>query len=207
MRKYYIVVLLTLLFVFATGAVKAKESVPPAQELILTTTDTILKRLKSEQEVLIQNPGKIYDLVDEMVLPHFDFDRISRWVLGRYWKKANATQRAGFSVEFKQLLVRTYAKALLEYTDQKVVFLPYEHAADAKDVTVKSEIDQPGGFAIPIHYSLHFKNNVWKVYDVEIDGVSLVANYRTSFAREIRKNGLNKLIVKLADRNVRAASE
>jgi phospholipid transport system substrate-binding protein len=122
-------------------------------------------------------------------------------VLGKHWRKAKADQRVAFTNEFKSLLVRTYSNALLEYADQTIKYLPFRDSQDAGDVTVRSEIEQPGGFPVPINYRLYLKAGEWKVYDVYIDDISLIANYRSSFSREIRKIGIDKLIQKLADKN------
>lgn len=171
------------------------------QELVQQTADRMLDKLRSERQVIDQQPGRIYELVNEIVLPHFDFDRMSSWVLGKYWRTATPEQRKRFTGEFRTLLVRTYAKSLLAYTDNKISYLPMRNSPDQTDVKVRTEVDQPGGFPIPIDYSLYLKDDTWKVYDVTIDGVSLVTNYRTTFSSQIRQDGMDKLITSLADRN------
>ena len=111
-------------------------------------------------------------------------------------------QQARFTDEFRTLLVRTYAKALLEYTDQKLVYLPFNAGEGDTKVTVKTEIEQPGGYNIPLYYSMYLnETGEWKVYDISVDGVSLVTNYRTSFASEIRQGGIEKLLERLAEMN------
>jgi phospholipid transport system substrate-binding protein len=127
---------------------------------------------------------------------------MSIWVLGKNWRKADGAQQKQFTNEFRTLLVRTYAKALLEYTDQKMRYLPLHAAEGAKRVTVKTEIEQAGGPSIPLHYSIYLnKEGAWKVYDIKVDGVSLVSNYRSSFATEVRNGGIPKLLEKLAKMN------
>jgi phospholipid transport system substrate-binding protein len=177
------------------------------QTLVEETANLMLSKLKEEKDVIAAQPNRIYELVDQIVIPHFDFEYMSQLVLAKYWRRATPKQRQAFTEEFKQLLVRTYATSLNEYTDQKLTYLPYRESSNREEALVKSEVDQPGGFPIPINYRLHEKGGEWKVFDVVIDGVSLVTNYRTSFANEIRSGDLDSLIKTLADRNKEAMTE
>ena len=170
------------------------------QALVEQTSGLMLAKLKEEQQVIEAEPGRLYELVNEIVLPHFDFEYMSQLVLAKYWRRASAEQRAAFVVEFRTLLVRTYATSLKQYVDQEIVFLPSRAQRD-DEATVKTEVEQPGGFPIPIDYHLHTKNDAWKVFDVVIDDVSLVTNYRSSFAKEIRQGGIDSLVETLAERN------
>jgi phospholipid transport system substrate-binding protein len=176
-------------------------AVQSPQALVEQTANQMLNKLRAERKVIDEHPGRIYELVNEIVLPHFDFERMSTWVLGKYWRRATPEQRKAFIEQFRTLLVRTYAKSLSSYTDNKLTYLPFRGGPSQTDVTVRTEVDQPGGFPIPIDYSLYLKGGEWKVYDVTIDGVSLVTNYRTTFANQIRQDGLDKLIASLASRN------
>ncbi|HHI92767.1 MAG TPA: ABC transporter substrate-binding protein [Gammaproteobacteria bacterium] len=171
------------------------------QVLVKETTDKITSVLRAEQNKIKADPNRLLDIVDAIVAPHFDFERMSSWVLGKYWRKAKPEEKARFAQEFRTLLVRTYAKALNDNYDKQIDMLPSRKRKDGKQVTVRTEIQQSGGFPIPISYKMHIKDGVWKVFDVSVDGISLVANYRSSFAKEIRKDGLEKLIARLADRN------
>jgi phospholipid transport system substrate-binding protein len=171
------------------------------QDMVQQTAEQMLNKLRAERQIIDEHPGRIYDLVDQIVLPHFDFERMSSWVLGKYWRTATPKQRQEFTEQFRTLLVRTYAKSLSSYTDNKITYLPFRSSPDQTDVKVRTEVDQPGGFPIPIDYDLHLQDDVWKVFDVTIDGVSLVTNYRTTFANQIRQDGIDKLITSLADRN------
>ena len=172
-----------------------------ADKLIKSTSEQVLKALVDEKDQLKKDPAHVYKLVDKIILPHLDFEKMAKLALGKNWRKANATQRKSFTAAFRTLLVRTYSKSLSEYTDQKIIYLPFRMKAGATKVTVKTEIDQKSGFPIPIDYSLFIKGNEWKVYDIKIDGLSLVTNYRGSFAKEIRAKGLAALIKKLQDKN------
>lgn len=201
--KWVIGVLFGLLTLTAVAA-----PVEPAspRDMVIDTSQKMIAALKKDKGLLKQNPQRIYDLVSEIVLPHFDFTTMSKWVLGKNWRTLSPEQQQRFTTEFRTLLVRTYAVSLAEYQDQKLNYLPLQAASGADDVTVRTEVLRGGGPAIPINYSMHNTANGWKVYDVIIDGVSLVVNYRTSFATQIREGGVDKLIEQLAARNQRTGT-
>jgi len=171
------------------------------RDLVIDTSERMLAAIKSERDLIRRNPEHVYELVRDIVLPHFDFETMSRWVLGKYWRSATPDQQQRFSEEFRTLLVRTYAVSLAQYEDQTITYEPLQAAPDATDVTVRTDIERHGSTPIPIAYSMHRKNGEWSVYDVTIDGVSLVTNYRSTFATEIRQGGLDALIERLAERN------
>ena len=171
------------------------------EQLIRETSNQVLAELTANSETYQSDPQRIYRLVDEVVLPHFDFAAMTDLALGRHKDKVSAEQKPAIVNEFRALLVRTYSSALLEYTDQELVYLPMEGSEADGKVTVRTEIEQAGGFPIPIHYSLRLGDDGWKVFDISVDEVSLVTNYRSSFARAIKKNGVDGLIQTLKDRN------
>lgn len=172
---------------------------PPDQQ-VRATTEEILRLLKANRELYQRDRGALYAMVDKEVLPHFDFQRMSQWVLGRYWRTATPEQRERFVKEFRDLLVRTYATALLNYRDEQVLYLPFTGKPDDKQVIVRTEIKQSTGAPnIPISYSFYRRaEGDWKVYDVSIEGVSLVTNYRTTYADRIRRDGLDALIASIS---------
>jgi len=195
----------TLLFVtvlLLSGLGIARAEVAP-EELVRKTTEDILKDIRSHREIYNKDYAKLYRMADEKVLLHFDFQRMSQWVLGRFWKQATPEQRIGFSNEFRDLLVGTYSQALLNYTDQKMIYLPVQRKPGDTDVTVKTEVKQTGGQPnIPIYFSLYKnKEDAWKVYDITIEGVSLVTNYRSVYATKIREKGMDSLIAEIAENN------
>jgi len=202
-----------LLFVFAalfsfvflpTVAVQADELVESAEPVALVqdATEKMLQALKDNEEQLAEDSSVIYGLVQEILMPNFDFDKMSKLALGKNWRKADADQRLRFTEEFRLLLVRTYSTAMLEYTDEEIKFLPFHDDLKKKKVKVRMEILQSGGPSIPMTLSMYLnKEEAWKVYDVKIDGISLVTNYRSTFATEIRNDGMDKLIKRLASRN------
>jgi len=185
----------------------AQAKAQSAQEVVMTTADQVVARLVAERADIDANPNKLYSLINELVIPHFDFLSMSKWVLGKTsWRSASEGQREQFVNEFRTLLVRTYAKALLEYSDEKIIYKPVETNPDSNIVTVKTQVKQSGGNSIPIDYRMHTSGGEWKVVDLVIDGISLVSTYRGSFAAEIRKNGIDSLIRKLHERNLNLTS-
>jgi phospholipid transport system substrate-binding protein len=171
-----------------------------AQSIVRETTEKVLAALRSEGDTLKDDPKRLHAIIEQLILPHFDFRQMSQWVLGPHWRSASAEQRDAFVEQFEALLVRTYSSALVDYRNQRVDYLPLrERSAD--EVTVRAVIDQGGGPAIPITYEMHRTDTGWKVYDVAIDGVSLVINYRSSFGQEVRRNGIDGLIQRLASKN------
>ncbi len=172
-----------------------------AAGLVRMTTERMLAVLRAERELLKRDPDRIYYLVDGIVLPHFDFYRMSRWVLGKHWRSATRGQRSRFVRQFKILLVRTYAMALLAYSDERVKILPVRERGHVTRATVRTEIRRPGSLPIPINYSMYLKGGRWKVHDVTIDGISLVTNYRSAFGAQIQRVGLEGLIRRLEEHN------
>lgn len=173
--------------------------------IVKETSDGVINKIESQRSVLEANPEQIYDLVNELVIPHFDFVSMSKWVLGKNWKSASESQRADFIEQFKTLLVRTYARALLEYSGQAVKYYPVEQKPDSNLAVVKTELTSTGAQPFPVAYRMHQANEEWKVVDVSVDGVSLVSTYRGSFASQIKKEGFDSLIKKLADKNEKLA--
>ncbi len=182
-------------------AVMPAQAVTGPEKLIKDTSDKVLAEIRGNAANYQKNPQNIYRLVDEVVLPHFDFTAMTELALGRYKDKVSAEQKPTIVEEFRQLLVRTYSSALLEYTDQELIYLPMEGSEADGEVVVRTEVEQSGGFPIPINYRLRLGDDGWKVFDISVDEVSLVTNYRSSFARAIKKDGVDGLIKTLQDRN------
>jgi phospholipid transport system substrate-binding protein len=169
-------------------------------------TDKIVALLKANKNVYTKDHKKLYAMVDEHVLPNFDFRAMSRTVLGRYWRTADEEQRARFTREFRDLLVRTYATALLKYNDETIVYLPFRLSPDDRTATVKSEVRRTdGGPPIAINYSFYRTDAGWKVYDVTIEGASLVTTYQSTYSARVQREGVNALIANLAQDNKAAA--
>ena len=197
-----------LICVFWAWISPAYAAPPGPDELIQQTSDQVLKILEENKELYKNNPDEIYVLVNDIILPHLDFRAMSMLALGKtHWKSASKDQQTQFADAFKTMLIRTYSKSLTEYTGQKIEYLPYEPPeAGKRTVTVKTQINQNDGPAIPIDYRLRVKDDIWKVYDIKIDGISLVTNYRNSFASDIRKVGMDGLIDKLVNKYKKTTS-
>jgi len=180
--------------------VSAKVNLPP-DEVVRVTSDKMQQTLSANKDMLKKNPDAIIGLVEEIVVPQFDFVRISAWVLGKHWRRATPVQRGRFIKEFQDLLLNTYASAILEYTDFEITIAPLRMKEGDRTVMVRSDIKQPGANVISLDYRMFNGKEGWKVIDILVDNVSLVANYRTSFGEEIDQNGLDALLDRLAKRN------
>lgn len=201
--KNLLAVLIVMMSMMWTSASTANaESMPLPQQLMKDASDKMLKALKDNKQQLEEEPSVIYDLVQEILMPNFDFYKMSKLALGKNWRQANEEQRELFVNEFRLLLVRTYSTAMLEYTDEEIRFLPFHDDLSSKRVKVAMEIIQPAGPSIPMSVSMYQNDeSEWKVYDVKIDGISLVTNYRSTFSTQIRNEGIENLIKDLASRN------
>ena len=187
----FFILLVTLPAMAATGP----------EQLIRQTSKSVMDEIRGNIDTYQSDPQKVHKLVDEQVLPHFDFAAMTDLALGRYKDRVSADQRSAIVTEFRLLLVRTYSSALVEYTDQEPIYLPMDGTEAEGMVTVRTSYDQSGEFPIPIDYSLRLDDDGWKVFDVRVDEVSLVTNYRSSFARTIKKDGVDGLIKTLQTSN------
>lgn len=195
---------LTLLFCLLPLVGHAQETTSP-EEVIQGTSQEIMASIEPRKAELREDSTKLYSLVEKIVLPHFDFDFISRLVLGRAWKDASAENRQRFSAAFQKLLVRTYSNALLEYSGEQVNWLEAQKGDNPNRVIQRAEVKLASGQVVPMNYRMHKTDAGWKVYDITIDNISLVMNYRGTFAGEIRKNGLASLIERLESKNASAS--
>jgi len=192
---------------FLVLALPAAAADPAPDQIARNATDKIVALLKANKAEYNRDHKKLYAMVDEHVLPHFDFRAMSRTVLGRHWRAASEDQRARFIAEFRELLVRTYATALLKYNDEEIVYLPFRSSPDDRTATVRSEVRRKDGAPpIAMQYGFYRTDNVWKVYDVTIEGASLVSTYQTTYAARVQKEGLDALIASLARDNKAAAT-
>jgi len=170
-------------------------------ELIKKTANEVLTIIKQDKEIQAGSKKKIKEVIEVKVLPHFDFTRMTRLAVGRFWKQATPEQQQALVSEFKTLLVRTYSTSLITYRDQRIDYKPLKLMPADTDVVVKTLIIQPGAQSIPLDYSMIKTPTGWKAYDISVDGVSLVVNYRSSFAQEIQQGGMDQLIKTLQAKN------
>jgi phospholipid transport system substrate-binding protein len=191
-------ILATLLAALVPVLAAAQET-PDA--LVKRTTDEVLAIIKSDKDVQAGNTAKVVELAEQKVLPHFDFERMTRLAVGRNWAQATDAQKQALIKEFRTLLVRTYSSALTQYRNQTIDVKPTKVGAADKEVIVRTAVVQQGGPQIPIDYAMEKVDSGWKVYDVVIDGASLVTTYRGTFNDQIQKGGIDGLVKTLQDRN------
>lgn len=190
-----------LLILLSSTVVAAIED---PQQMVRETGDRILAELSERKDELEADPRRIYPLIERTVLPHFDFRRMSQSAMGRFWRQASEDQKNGITEQFRELLVRTYATALLGYSGQQIEYLPVNFRAGDTRVVIPTRIAADNAPAIPINYRLRLNGDEkWLVYDVVIDGVSLITNYRSQFTGVIRRQGIDGLIASLAAKNDR----
>lgn len=176
-------------------------------ELVRKNTTEILAAIKSDKDLQAGDQKKIEKLAEEKVIPYFNFAHMTQLAVGRNWRDASDTQKTALTEQFRTLLVRTYSTSLTQYRNQTIDVKALKVTPAETEVVVKTLIVQPGGQPIPIDYSMEKTPGGWKVYDVLIDGVSLVTNYRSSFNTEIKEKGIDALIKSLNDRNSKNAAK
>lgn len=177
------------------------QDVPP-DELVRRTTDEIVSEIRKDKSFTADS-RKLLDLVEAKVLPHFNFARMTMLAVGRPWRDATPEQRERLVNEFRTLLVRTYSTALEQYSNQTIEVKPAAVKPGDKQVVVRTQINQPGGQPIAMDYRMESTAQGWKVFDVSIEGVSIVTTYRSSFGQEVSRGGIEGLIKSIAAQNAR----
>lgn len=205
-NMHFIVVLFLSVFssmIAALPAVAADLNEP--QRAIEDASNKLKQRLQDPS--FPRDFQKINAFVEEVIYPNVDFDLISSLVLGKMWKEASPAEKNSFKKEFQTLLIRTYSRAFFEFKDWSIRFLPVTPEEDERKVLIKTEVLQPGLQPIAVNYRMLNVKGQWKAYDIMIEGVSLVTNYRTSFKNEVERTGsLQEVINQLAKRNTEALS-
>ena len=177
----------------------AQETAPDV--LVKNVTTEVVDLISKDKEIKGGNRNKLMQVIESRVLPHFNFSAMTALAMGQNWSKATPEQKKQLTQEFKTLLVRTYASALAAYSEQKFDFRPLRAKSTDTDVTVNVRVLQPGSQPVTIDYSMEKTPSGWKVYDVQVGGVSLVANYRTEFGKAVRETGVDGLIKSLQEKN------
>ena len=186
-------------FFLSPGAL-AQQMAPDA--LVKSVTDEVLDIIRKDKDIKAGSTRRAIELVEQKVLPHFNFTRMTALAVGKDWRQATPEQQKVLTEEFRDLLVRTYSNALIAYKNESVDYRPFKMQPGETDVTVRTQIHQAGARQpITLDYSLEKNGSAWKVYDVVVAGVSLVTNYRSSFATEIRNGGIDGLIKTLKAKN------
>ena len=176
------------------------QEVPP-DVLVKNVTTDVLDLIVKDKEIRSGGRAKLIEVIEAKVLPHFNFGAMTALAMGQSWGKANPEQKKQLTEEFKTLLVRTYASALAAYSEQKFDFRPLRARPGDTDVTVNVRVMQPGAQPVTLDYSMEKTGSGWKVYDVMVGGVSLVANYRTEFSNTVRNSSIDGLIKDLQKKN------
>jgi phospholipid transport system substrate-binding protein len=185
----------------------ARADVPAPDVLIKDTVREVLDIVRHDKDLRSGNQKKILELVDAKVLPHFNFERMTKLAVGKAWRTATPEQKQALMTEFRTLLVRTYTKAFTSYRDQSVVVKPLRMDSAATEVTIKTEIVKPGAQQpVLVDYDMQKTADGWKVYDLTVEGVSLVTSYRGTFADQVQQGGIDGLIKTLVEKNQAAAA-
>jgi len=183
----------------APAQAQAQELAPDV--LVKNVTTEVVELITKDKEIRSGNRSKLIQVIEARVLPHFNFSSMTALAMGQNWNKATPEQKKRLVEEFKTLLVRTYASALAAYSEQRFDFRPLRARPTDTDVVVNVRVIQPGAQPVPIDYSMEKTAAGWKVYDVMVGGVSLVANYRTEFNSTVREVGIEGLIKNLQAKN------
>ncbi|QFY89354.1 ABC transporter substrate-binding protein [Magnetovirga frankeli] len=170
-----------------------------ADSFVKNHAERVLNKVLANKASLKANPDKLYAIIRSSVLPHVDFYSMSRSVLGKYWNQASGSQRNAFVREFRQLLVRTYGTALLNYSGGQIDYKPAQ--VSGKYAVVRTKVPRSGGAPVAVDYRLRGGGSSWKVVDIKVGGVSLVSNYRTSFGGRVGQIGVSGLIQEMKTKN------
>lgn len=196
---------LVVLLCVLTGVAQAEVVAPDV--LIRNTAQEVITIVKQDADIKAGNQKKIFALVDAKIVPHFDFVRMTQLAVGKYWRQATDEQKQALVTEFRNLLVRTYTKAFTAYRDQTIEVLPLKMAATDDETTVKMRIVKAGSpQATAVDYQMKKRSDGWKVFDVTIEGVSMVTSYRGTFATQISQSGIDGLIKTLLDTNAKSSN-
>jgi phospholipid transport system substrate-binding protein len=189
-----------MLLALAASLAQGQTTAPDA--LVKGITDEVAATILKDKDIQAGDTSKAATLIENKIVPHFNFTRMARLAMGRNWRSATPEQQKELASEFKTLLVRTYSTALVNYKGQRIDYKPLRAKADDTEVTVKSEVQQSGSSQpVSIDYEMEKTDSGWKIYDVKVGGVSLVTTYRDTFASEVREHGVDGLIKSLAAKN------
>jgi phospholipid transport system substrate-binding protein len=189
--------------VLLTGNAWAQQVGP--DQLVQKITDEILAAIKSDKDLAAGDKQKAVKLAEEKVLPYIDFEQATRLAVGRAWRQATPEQQKRLVTEFRNMLVRTYSNAISAYQGQTLKVLPSRGKTDPEETTVRTQFVRAGGQPLPIDFTMHQKDGTWKVYDIVVEGVSLVMTYRSEFDAVVKQEGIDGLIKRLASKNIPAA--
>jgi phospholipid transport system substrate-binding protein len=174
------------------------------------TSKKMIQAFKEQTEAIREDPTVAHQLINDNLVPNINFPLMSRWVLGKNWKKATPEQQKEFVAQFQNLVVKFYSKALIQFlsknnlTDDIITFIPFRGKIKGKYATVRSQVNPiGGGEAIKVNYDLYHskKTGLWQVYDISVEGISLVTTYRSSFKQIVSQKGMDALLSELKNKN------
>ena len=203
MKKLFAFLMLASVLAFSGPAQAADDMAPDV--LVKNVTNEVLALVKQDKEIKNGDTQRVIQLIEQKVLPHFDFTHMTTLAVGRDWRQATPDEQKALTTEFKNLLVRTYANAFTSYKNQTVTFKTLRMEPKDTDVTVRTQATQPGGLPVSIDYSLEKTPLGWKVYDVTVEASSLVTVYRTQFGQQVKDGGIKGLIAFLQSKNKSSA--
>jgi phospholipid transport system substrate-binding protein len=183
--------------------VAAAQALGP-EELVRKITEDVMAAIKSDRDLAAGDKQRALKLAEEKILPHVDFREATRLAVGRSWREATPEQRKQLVDEFRTMLVRTYSNAIGTYEGQEMRVLPSRVKPGETDVTVRNQYIRPGGKPVPIDYQMRKTDEGWKIYDIAVEGISLVLTYRSEFDAIVRQDGIDGLIKRLSQRNAPA---
>lgn len=202
MRWFFLLFLPFLLEVSFAGSAFAQELKP--DELVKKVTDEVLEAVKSDKALAAGDKQKALKLAEEKILPHVDFEEATRLAVGRAWRTASPQQKKQLVDAFRSMLVRTYSNAITAYQGQTMKVMPLHMKAGETDVTVRNQFLKPGGQPVQLDYQMHKTDGGWKIYDIVVEGVSLVLTYRSEFSAVVKQQGIDGLIRRMAEKSAPA---
>jgi phospholipid transport system substrate-binding protein len=194
--------LVALCFTACAGLARAQERAP--EQLIQSITDEVMAALSSDKELAAGDRDKALKLAEEKVLPHIDFEEATRLALSRAWSQASAEQKRRLVTEFRAMLLRTYTNAVSAYSGTQAKYLPSRSKAQGTEATVRYQFSRDGGRPLQVSYEMRRQGEAWKIYDISVEGMSLVLTYRTEFDGIIKQEGIEGLIRRLTQKNTPA---
>ncbi len=193
---------------FSVVVATAQASEPEdGRELVESVSSHILQEISENRVLFTESSKALHKVVEEVILPHFDFEKMSKFVMVRQWRKMDAEQRGLFEQEFRGLMVRIYAKALLEYEDEEIKYLPTRVNKSRNRIIVRTKIIQVNGGTLSMDYHLELNVDSWKIFDIRVEGISLLKSYKDRFGRQAKAKGVDAVIEELIARNKKAATQ
>jgi phospholipid transport system substrate-binding protein len=171
------------------------------EELVKKLTTDVMSTVKTDKDLAAGDKQKALKLAEEKILPHIDFEEATRLAVGRAWREATPEQRKKLVEEFRSMLVRTYSNALEGYQGQEMKVLPSRNKAGDTEATVRNQFTRAGGKPVPIDYQMRKTGSGWKIYDISVEGISLVLTYRSEFDQVVKQEGIDGLIKRLSQKN------